>query len=196
VRRRLVAGLDQEHAADIAAVALGDPAGFPGRVEAVDEVGGDPRHQRLEAPVPGVFAGIEGAVAGDDPADVAVLRRAQQPGRGGGERLAVEQLLDRAHRGQELLPLGLGERLEQGGDAFLAVPVERGEGALAGGAEAQVQVPGVVRGALAADQLAFLQPAQKTAQVARVESRGRGRARRRWCGRGAPAPREGAIRRG
>ena len=93
--RRLVARLDEEDAADVAAVALGDPAGFARRIEAVDEVGGDPRHQRLEAPVPAVLAGIERAVAADHPADVAVLRRAQQPGRGRGSALAVEQLLDR-----------------------------------------------------------------------------------------------------
>ena len=40
-------------------------------VEAVDEVGGDARDERLEAHVPAVLARIERAVALDDPADVA-----------------------------------------------------------------------------------------------------------------------------
>ncbi len=109
-------------------------------------------------------------MAADHPADVAALRRAQQPGRGRGSALGVEQLLDRPHRREELLPIGVGERREQGGDAFLAVPVERGEGALAGGGEAQVQVPGIVFGADALDQLAFLQAAQQPAEVAGVEA--------------------------
>ena len=62
-------------------------------------------------------------------------------------RSFVEQLLDRPHRRQQLRLIGLAERREQGGDAVLAVLVERGEGALAGGAEAQVQMPGIVFGA-------------------------------------------------
>jgi hypothetical protein len=160
---------------------LGDPAGFARRIEAVDEIGGDACHQRLEAPVPAVLAGVERAVAADHPADVAALRRPQQPGRSRGAVLAAEQLLDRPHRRQQLGPIGLAEGGEQAGDAVLAVLVERGEGALAGGSEAQVQVPGIVLGAHAPDQLAFLQAAQQPAEVARVEVEVAGK-----LGRGGP----------
>jgi hypothetical protein len=38
---RVVARLDEKDAAHVGAVALGDPAGFSGAVEALDEVGGD-----------------------------------------------------------------------------------------------------------------------------------------------------------
>ena len=75
----------------------------------------------------------------DDPPDVAALRRSQQPGRGGAA-LAVEQQLDRSHRPDQPLLLGVGERRKQVGDARLALSVERRERSLAGSGEAQMQV--------------------------------------------------------
>ena len=137
--------------------------------------------------------GVERAVALDDPADVARLRRPHQPGRGGALALAEERL-DLGHRAQQALLLAFGQGGEQGGDVGLALAVERREGASAGGAEAEVEVARVARRALAADQL--LRPSGRAAAGSGSRGRGRGRApaRRRWCGRGGRAPRAGATR--
>jgi hypothetical protein len=61
--RGLVARLHQEHAAERDAIGLGDPGRFACRVEAFDEVGGDARHQGLEAHVPAVLLRVQRAVA-------------------------------------------------------------------------------------------------------------------------------------
>ena len=82
------------------------------RVEALDEVGADARDQRLEARVPAVLVGVEAAVALDDPADVAGLRRPQQPGRGAARPLAEERF-DRRGGLDEAPLLAVGQGGEQ-----------------------------------------------------------------------------------
>ena len=70
----------QHDAADILAVHLGDPAALALFVVIVDEVGDDLRAQALERIGPAVFLRVKLGVAGDDPAEIAVARRAQTVG--------------------------------------------------------------------------------------------------------------------
>ena len=139
------------------------------RVEAVDEVGGDARDQRLEAHVPAVFLGIERAVALDDPADVAGARRPQQPGEASRDAVA-EQRLDLGHGARA----GSAARLSASGasrrcDVGRALRSSGAKARLPGGGEAEVEMARVVARALGADQLGVLQRAQQPAQVAGIE---------------------------
>src|SRR5581483_7072080 len=63
--------LDEAHRPDVLAVHLGNPAALARRVEALEEIGGDPRHDRLEARIVPVLARVDRAVLLHDPAQVA-----------------------------------------------------------------------------------------------------------------------------
>ena len=137
----VVARLDEEDAADVDAVALGDPARFALGVEAVDEVGGDPRDQRFEADVPAVFGGVEAAVTIDRPADVARLRRPELPGdarrgraRRGSPRSRPSRAAWRAARPREARRGGRRRRPRSGGRATRRRAGRRRSGSDAGGA--------------------------------------------------------------
>src|SRR5215831_10579274 len=68
--RHFVALADHHYRAQDLPLALGDPAALAPGIEFLEEFGGDLRHQRLEALVPAIFLGIEGAMAVDDPAQI------------------------------------------------------------------------------------------------------------------------------
>jgi len=70
------------------------------------------------------------------------------------------------------------------------LPVERGEGALAGGREGQVQVARVVAGAVGADQLRVFEAAQQAAQIAGVEAEAEAEVAGEFAGRRALAVRQ------
>src|SRR5215468_1938716 len=86
----LVAVLDDEHRADVFAVALGDPAALALGIEIAHEGGDDLGGERLEAVVPAIFAAVDQAVLGDDPAHVAGARRPQNIGSVRGRRLTEQ----------------------------------------------------------------------------------------------------------
>jgi hypothetical protein len=101
---------DEEHRADDGAVALGDPAMLPCRIEVIEKVGANPRGQSLELRVVAPLARVEHRVAVDDPAHVPRLVRAEQIGRramGVGRRRG-EHLRDRFHRIDQLCWSGSG----------------------------------------------------------------------------------------
>ena len=184
---RVVARLHEQHAADVGAVALGDPAGFALRVEAIDEVGGDARHQRFEVHVPAVFLRIQRTVARDHPSDVARAVRSQQVRRAcSALGRVVEQASDEAERLQQLLLLRLGQRVQQCRNLASRAGIQRRESTPTGGREAQVQMARIVLRASALHQAALLEAAQQAAQIAGIEiectrelGRGRGLAMRK-----------------
>ena len=88
-----------------------------------------------------------------------------EPARGA----VAEQRFDVGHRPQQPFLTSCGQGGEEGGDVGFAATVERGEGAPAGGREGEMEVAGIARRALAADQLLLLERAQQAAQVAGVE---------------------------
>ena len=131
--------------ADVLAVQLGDPAAFAFGVVVVDEIGDDLRAQALERLAPAVFLRVKLGMAGNDPAEIAVPRRAQDIGglclvRAG---LVVEQRFDGLHGTHQLhLLIGL-EAAEHGGDVALRALFVRRECALAARGEREMALPRV-----------------------------------------------------
>src|SRR5262249_24430929 len=64
---------DEEDAADVLAIHLGNPASLTFRIEVLDELSCDLGDQRLELLVPAVLLGIQHSVLLDDPAHIAWL---------------------------------------------------------------------------------------------------------------------------
>jgi hypothetical protein len=115
-----------QNAADRRAVDLGDPRSLAAGVALLDVVGHDPCDERLEALVPSVLLRVEGAVALDDPAEVAGAWASQDEGAG---RWSLgEHVVDGVHRGDKALLVVLGQRIEDGGDLVGGAAVELGEG--------------------------------------------------------------------
>ena len=86
--RGVVARLHQAHSAQALRAggrsALGDPAAFEGRVETLDEVGGDAGYQGFKGDGPSERLRIHRAVPADQPAQIARGVRAQCKGGGRG----------------------------------------------------------------------------------------------------------------
>src|SRR5260370_13355773 len=101
---------DEEYRADDFAIALSNPPALPPGIEILDKTRGDPRDQCLESRVDAIFLGIEDAVAGDDPPDVARLVRAED---------VRELRLFASHPQQAFDPLQLRNQLPRRGSRQL-----------------------------------------------------------------------------
>ena len=186
-----------EDAADVLAAPLGDPAALVRGVELLDVVGDDAGDERLEARVPAVLARVQLAVALDDPAVVAGVRRTEDVGRlavGVGRFAIAEQAADRDIASRSRALVRLVERVEQARDVVAREAVEGAEGFPAVGGEGDVAVPGVVRRARAADESAPLEPLQEAAEVSRIERRARRRSPSPSVRRDSPARTGRALR--
>ena len=92
---------------------------------ACEEGAGDLGDQSLEALIEAVFLGIQRAVPGNDPADIAGAVLAQQPGRRRCGIRGAKQALDAAHGGDQGGLRGFGERAEQRADLVARTCIER-----------------------------------------------------------------------
>ena len=165
--RRVVLGGHAEHRTGPLAVHLGDPAGLLGGVVPLRVVGHHPGHQCLELDIPAVLGGVQGTVAGDHPAQVTGLRRAQQDRPGG--RYLAEHASDGGHRPGEFALSFVGQRGEQLPDRADLVAFQLTVASLPGLGQANDLAAAVVRGRRPEHPPGDLEPRQDPAQVARVQ---------------------------
>src|SRR5258708_31886430 len=156
---------DDEHRADDRAVAFRDPAALAARVEMIEEVGADPRDERLELGVVAPLARVDRAVTLDDPAHVAGLMAAQQVRRGVGTPMA-EPSRDRVHRLDHLLLLTVAQPSEQRRHLGAGAGLERGEGGGPFSRELQQALARVGGRRRAADEPPCVEPAEDPPLIA------------------------------
>ena len=141
------------------------------RIVVVDEVGDDLRAQAFERFGPAVFLRVELGVAGDDPAEIAGPRLAQNVAAALRRlrRSAAEQRLDRVHRGDQLRLLGGLEPAEHRADLRAASAVRAARRSCGRARSATDGSAGRRSAKSCADQAALLEIAQHAAEIAGVE---------------------------
>ena len=155
-----------EHRSHHLAVLFRDPAALAAGIKFAQVLGDDFRHQRFELPIPVVFTRIQGGLSLYHQAHVTGLRIAQQVAR----RRALQQGLDTLHGGGQLLLLWLGQGFQQGDHFVLGALLQRRQHRAAEIAEVQLYGAGVGDGADFLDQALLLEPADQSAQVARIQA--------------------------
>ena len=174
--------LDQEHAADVLAVALGDPAALALRIEAPHEARHDLGDQRLELARRSRTPARRARRGGCTTQPMSPGRcGAQQVGRARSRRGAPSRRFDRAHRAEQPPLLGAPERARAArATSSLRARVERRERVAARRGQRQQAAAGRRAAPRARSQQArALEAAQDAAQVAGVEAELAARARSR-----------------
>lgn len=159
---------DQEHAAEKLTIALGDPAALPMRLQLLDEVGDDMRHQGLEALIPAILAGVEHAVTVHDQAHVAWTMAAQ------GEadlrrRLRIERGADGMHgpgQAGHIIRVELGD---QRAHLVLRAPIELSVDTATLFAQANQAAAAILRRSYPRDQSRTHETRQDPADIPRVK---------------------------
>ena len=121
-----------------------------------------PRHEALEALVPAVLAGVEDAVALDEPAEVAGLAAADRR-----RPVALDRSAQPAHRRDRAL--GVGERVEQLRDLVPRAFVQALERLRAVGRELDLLATGVAGEASRCEQALLLEALYEPAQLSGVD---------------------------
>src|SRR5262249_50333158 len=160
--------LDEENRTDRLSVNLRDPAMFARGIVGFYELRGDLRDQRLEADVPTIFLGIDGAMTRDNPTDVADPMTAQKegPAFAGGR---FQQVFYPRHGVDEAAAVIARERSKHCRDGLLRTSLQSGEGLTSFRGQRKPVLPAVGGERLALDQPALVEILHDPAEIAGIE---------------------------
>src|SRR5579862_7175452 len=161
---------NEKDAPQAPAVALCNPAALARRVELLDELRGDARHQRLEVLVPAELLCVKRAVPLDDPPQIAGAKAAQRELGIRGYVPEGERLPQSAHRVEDVLTIRAIERRQQPPHLLLAAPLEWGKHPLACGGELQMLAAAILARRRPLQQAARLKALENAAQVTTIET--------------------------